>query len=116
MSALGDLYNIWGYPRPVGLIPRECCGGVDVSAIADAVIDAIGGAACDCACLSEKIDEAKEEIIETVKENCCHCHDDDGDGGGCNPCDNSCGIEIYEGDGTSVDLNELVGNHCFCRN
>lgn len=115
MSAYSDIYNIWGYPRPVGLIPKECCCNVDVDvdveAIKEAVIEAIGSTCCSCDYISEKIDEAKEEVIETVKENGCRCNDDEC---GCCPCCCSCGIEVLDGCGDVIDLNTLVGNPCCC--
>lgn len=110
MSAYTDIYNIWGYPRPVKLVPKTCGCDVDIAAIRDAVIGAIGSSMCSCACINDKIEEAKNEVINTVKETCCQCGSND------DPCSGLCGIEVYE-DGGMIDLNEIIKNGgCLCCN
>ena len=111
---MGDTYfnyHTWGYPRPVGLVPKGCgCScEIDTNAIKNAVMEAIGEAhCCDCATISQKIDTAKQEVIEEVKKIECKC-------GGCGCDDNMCGIEVLPDGTETVNLNDLVG-HCYCHN
>ena len=110
MSALGDMYNIWGYPLPVGIDAGKCCcdcGSCDTGAIIDAVVDAIDDIDTGCSCdeIDRKIEAAKQEIIRECKCKCdgcrpcpdpeptptppCPCHP-------CEPCHLCCGKQIEQ--------------------
>lgn len=102
------IYHYLGAPRPVGIL-RECCCGIDTSEIADAIINAIGNITCSCDCVIDKIEEAKEEVLDALQDTC-HCHWEDSE-----PCHNTCGIVTADGELETMDINSLCCG-CFCRN
>lgn len=137
MSALGDMYNYWGYPRPVGLDAGKCCcnseGGCDTDAIIGAVVEAIGEIETGCSCeeIDRKIEAAKEEIIRECKCDCgcqpepqptpspCPCCDMCGaiQQAACDICDHIDGrFDSANIEGNFINLNELVSNYINSQN
>ena len=104
-------YHTWGYPRPVGLKPRGCCScesDLNLGDIVNAVRQAISESSCCENNVCRKIESAKTEIIQEVKNSCKCCKSD---------ISGLCGIEMVDGSGY-VDTFDITGmtGCCFGHN